>query len=65
MISLTTFQTEPHPCTYLPYQTASLFYEIVAQLTPEEYQQRLLRGWRRFGHALFRPRCPACQACLS
>src|SRR5262249_22454565 len=28
-----------------------------------EYEQRMHEGWRRFGAALFRPRCPACTAC--
>lgn len=65
MISLTTFCTDPTPCAYLPDRDASLFYEIVLRLSREEYEQRLLEGWRRFGHALFRPACPACQACLS
>ena len=65
MISLTTFQTEPDPCSYLPDRQWSLVYKIVLQMTPEDYQRHLDRGWRRFGHALFRPRCPQCQACLS
>ena len=25
----------------------------------------MLAGWRRFGHALFRPQCPLCKACRS
>ena len=39
--------------------------EYVAEMTPSEYRQRMDEGWRRFGHALFRPRCRACQACQS
>jgi arginyl-tRNA--protein-N-Asp/Glu arginylyltransferase len=65
MISLTTFQTDPDPCSYLPDRQWSLVYKIVLHMTPEDYQRHLDRGWRRFGHALFRPRCPQCQACLS
>jgi arginine-tRNA-protein transferase len=65
MISLITFQADPAPCPYLPQCDSSLYYQIVLQLTPEEYQQRLLEGWRRFGHALFQPQCPSCAACLS
>ncbi len=52
-------------CGYLPAQTWQLEYEIVASISPAEYQQRLVQGWRRFGCALFRPRCPACNACRS
>ncbi|HMO34884.1 MAG TPA: arginyltransferase, partial [Gemmatales bacterium] len=34
-------------------------------LSVEEYAQLLEQGWRRFGHSLFRPRCPFCTACWS
>ncbi len=40
-------------------------YEVVGELTPAEYADRLTAGWRRFGHSLFRPDCPACDACQS
>src|SRR5438105_6260742 len=53
------------PCGYLPEQRWRLEYEIVRSLTPAEYQNRLLAGWRRFGGALFRPRCRSCTACQS
>jgi arginine-tRNA-protein transferase len=55
----------PGQCGYLPDQTWRLEYEFVIALTPEEYMTRLEAGWRRFGHALFRPRCQACSACRS
>lgn len=53
------------PCGYLPEQTWRLEYEFVHRLSPEEYQERLDEGWRRFGHSLFRNRCPECCACQS
>lgn len=59
------FVGSTEPCGYLPDQQARLEYEHVASLSPEEYSQRLLDGWRRFGHTLFRPRCPSCSACQS
>ena len=40
-------------------------YEIVAHLSAAEYAERLLQGWRRFGHALFRPECSSCRECRS
>jgi arginine-tRNA-protein transferase len=55
----------PGQCGYLPDQIWRLEYEFVAALTPLEYMTRLEAGWRRFGHALFRPRCQACSACRS
>jgi leucyl-tRNA---protein transferase len=65
MESLFRFTAPPTTCGYLPGQLWSLEYEYVGQLTPAEYRQRLEEGWRRFGHALFRPGCRACQACQS
>src|SRR5205814_7493010 len=61
--SLMHYISGPSQCGYLPEQSASTEYEVVAALTAEEYAQRMLSGWRRFGRALFRPRCRACQAC--
>jgi arginine-tRNA-protein transferase len=55
----------PSPCGYLPEQQWRFEYEHVVALSPEEYLVRLQQGWRRFGTALFRPRCPACTACRS
>jgi arginine-tRNA-protein transferase len=65
MLSLVRYETPPAPCEYLPGQTWQYEHEFVATLTPAEYEERLLGGWRRFGHLLFRPKCPACAACQS
>ncbi|HEY2787633.1 MAG TPA: arginyltransferase [Fimbriiglobus sp.] len=65
MTSLVTFTTPVHPCSYFPDRAAKTSYEIVADLTPGEFQLKLETGWRRFGHTLFRPTCPACRACQS
>jgi len=59
------FHAPPSPCGYLPNEVWQLDYEGVNLLTPEEYEGRLVQGWRRFGSTLFRPRCPSCQACQS
>lgn len=65
MISLGRFITPPCQCGYLSEETWRLEYVIVQSISLEEYSQCLLRGWRRFGHELFRPRCPECSACRS
>jgi arginine-tRNA-protein transferase len=65
MISLFHYETPPGPCGYLPGQTWQYENEVVAALSPAELDERLRQGWRRFGHLLFRPRCPACTACQS
>lgn len=55
----------PSPCGYLPEELWQIEYVQVAELSLEEYGRLLIGGWRRFGHLLFRPRCPSCDACLS
>ena len=56
---------EPRVCSYLPEQSASLEYRIVQGLSPEEYEDLLARGYRRFGRQLFRPQCVGCSQCVS
>src|SRR5947209_1383694 len=65
MESLYRFQVPPGRCSYLPQERASLEYEIVARLSPEEYLERMRQGWRRFGFSLFHPKCVACRQCRS
>jgi arginine-tRNA-protein transferase len=59
------FVAPASPCGYLPERVWRMEYEQVAALTPGEYMERLLQGWRRFGYTLFRPQCPHCTACQS
>lgn len=59
------FVSPPGRCSYLADQQASLEYELVRQLTADEYLQRMTEGWRRFGRMMFRPACPVCRACQS
>jgi arginine-tRNA-protein transferase len=59
------FRTPPRPCSYLPQETASLDYRVYVQMSEEEYQERLRRGWRRHGAHFFRPVCPHCRECRS
>jgi arginine-tRNA-protein transferase len=65
MESLIHYLADPTPCGYLPDQLWQLEYVHVASMSSEEYMKLLLRGWRRFGRVLFRPRCRACTACQS
>ena len=52
-------------CGYLPDQLWRLEYDHLIALSPAEYMQRMVHGWRRFGMVLFRPRCHFCNACRS
>jgi leucyl-tRNA---protein transferase len=65
MESLCRFVAPPTACGYLPEEQWQLEYEVVLELQPHEYMQRMLEGWRRFGDTLFRPRCSRCAACRS
>ena len=50
----------PGPCSYLPDQLSSLEQLVMQDVTAEEYERMLVRGWRRFGPLYFRPACQAC-----
>jgi leucyl-tRNA---protein transferase len=56
---------DPHPCAYLPEETASLEVRVMLDVTPEELGAMLERGWRRFGPCYFRPRCMSCNECVT
>jgi arginyl-tRNA--protein-N-Asp/Glu arginylyltransferase len=53
------------PCPYLADLGATTEYRILAEVTPEEHENMILRGWRRFGMQYFRPRCAQCLECVS
>ena len=55
----------PGECSYLPEQRSSLEHLVMKDVTPEEYERLLVRGWRRFGPMYFRPACQACTRCVS
>lgn len=56
---------QPHPCSYLPEQTASLEVRVMLEVTPDDLGEMLARGWRRFGPCYFRPQCGSCQECVT
>ncbi|MFZ5444786.1 MAG: GNAT family N-acetyltransferase [Myxococcota bacterium] len=59
------FIEEPRACSYLPALKASLEYRLMVDVTPLELEALLVRGWRRFGPAYFRPACVGCDECHS
>jgi arginyl-tRNA--protein-N-Asp/Glu arginylyltransferase len=56
---------EPHACSYLPRDGASLDVRVMVDVTPEELDAMLERGWRRFGPCYFRPVCAGCAECVT
>lgn len=65
MKTISRFIGLPTLCHYLPDQIAQSEYLRVGAMSAGEYERRMFAGWRRFGHTLFRPVCPSCQACSS
>lgn len=63
MLVINRFQSGNESCVYLPEQTSLLEYEVAIGIRPEEYEDRMNSGWRKFGNTLFRPICLACNAC--
>ena len=55
----------PRHCSYLPQETASLQYRFFESLTADQFQELLIRGWRRHGNHIFRHACPECRQCVS
>ncbi len=55
---------EPRVCSYLADKSASLEHRILLDVSVEETEALLLRGWRRFGPDYFRPACHACSLCI-
>jgi arginine-tRNA-protein transferase len=56
---------KPRPCSYLPEQAASLEVHVMVDVTSEETQGLLEKGWRRFGPMYFHPACEGCAECVS
>ena len=57
------FVAGPETCQYLPDRLVTQEYALVSQLSPEEYETLMNRGWRKFGPQLFRPLCDGCREC--
>jgi arginine-tRNA-protein transferase len=57
------FTEGPEECPYLRDRMATHEYEIHAELLPDEYEDFMNTGWRKFGLMLFHPICGSCQEC--
>lgn len=53
----------PSDCSYLPDRQSTMQYRLAVDLAPNDYEQMMGQGFRKFGHLLFRPDCQDCQAC--
>ena len=59
------FIEPPRQCDYLADRRASLEYRVMGDVSPEELEVLLARGWRRLGPFYFRPACAGCFECVS
>lgn len=50
---------------YLETERARQDVRVMIDVTPDEYEELLVRGYRRFGPVYFRPACTACSECVS
>lgn len=57
------FLSEAHACAYLPDRLSTLEYTYSPRLKPEEYEDLMNRGYRKFGPLVFRPVCAGCMEC--
>ncbi|MEE2903141.1 MAG: arginyltransferase [Myxococcota bacterium] len=62
---LESFVSDARSCSYLPAEQAVLEYRVMLDVPATEWESMLSKGWRRFGAAYFRPKCPACSECVS
>lgn len=59
------YATPEHPCSYLADRTArTLFADPSVRLDNHIYSRLTLYGFRRSGRHIYRPSCPACEACI-
>jgi leucyl-tRNA---protein transferase len=56
--------TTPDNCPYITGETCINEYFLDPAITPLKLDNLLENGWRKFGPAFFRPRCPNCQECV-
>ena len=55
----------PRACSYLSDREAKLEIRVMDDVTVQELDALLSRGWRRFGPVYFRPQCVGCGECVT
>jgi arginine-tRNA-protein transferase len=57
--------TGPEACHYLADAAMTTESRVMIDVSPDELEELLALGWRRFGPVYFRPVCAACSECVS
>jgi len=52
-------------CSYFDNEISDIRYRYLKTCSPEDYQNMLEHGWRRFGKMHFVPECNNCTKCIS
>ena len=55
--------TQPSECEYLPDRLKRLEASYVTEMTGQEYEEHMNKGYRKFGPQLFKPVCEGCSEC--
>jgi arginyl-tRNA--protein-N-Asp/Glu arginylyltransferase len=55
----------PDACHYLPGASMTTEARVMVDVSAQELDELLARGWRRFGPVYFRPLCDGCEECVS
>lgn len=64
-MSLNFYQDRPHSCSYLTDRLARNIYpDPLRPASNALYSQLIQYGFRRSGEHIYRPHCPACNACV-
>lgn len=56
---------DPKPCPYLDGRISQMEHQVMLEVSSDESDALLERGFRHFGPVWFRPLCEGCQACVS
>ncbi len=63
-LPLVLYESQPHPCAYLPGRLAVDEFGIAERLPPAIYERLMNRGFRRSGRLVYRPVCDGCRECV-
>ncbi|OCL81974.1 arginyltransferase [Arcobacter porcinus] len=59
------FFEENRSCSYFDNEKSDMRYQFLNSCSIENYRDKLIRGWRRFGKIHFVPECKSCTKCVS
>ncbi|MCL1143278.1 arginyltransferase [Shewanella gaetbuli] len=57
--------SKPFDCSYIAGQKEQLLVIQESELDSQLFEQLLAMGFRRNGNAIYKPKCPSCDKCLS